>query len=281
MRGVPPRRFAGELALLSTVWAGLAVTGCSAFAPSASRLPSTVACGGSTARGLGLCRLAVRQAVPRQRRCHSDGIAMTSSTEQAAALAVLKTRIIQLTSEFGDPAVGVPVHVQRHINDIAREMESLNPMPDAASAQKQALQGTWRVRYTNCVPPSNGQLGPWIGEPFQVVDIDSASYQNRLGFFGRNVELVLSARWRERDSESWFVTFETIGLELFGQALPTIRFPAGTQKTWCMTYTDADTRLVRAGSEGARSPARQLGMYAPDLGVEKDAFLFVMTRVKD
>ena len=35
-----------------------------------------------------------------------------------------------------------------------------------------------------------------------------------------------------------------------GKALPKIRFPEGVRKTWCMTYTDADTRLVRAGSDG-------------------------------
>ena len=56
-----------------------------------------------------------------------------------------------------------------------------------ATTNAQALDGSWRVRYSNCVPPSNGQLGPFVGLPLQVVDIDKGSYQNRLAFLNRSL----------------------------------------------------------------------------------------------
>lgn len=148
----------------------------------------------------------------------------------------------------------------------------------AATTNAQALDGTWRVRYSNCVPPSNGQLGPFVGLPLQVVDISKGSYQNRLAFLNKGIQVVLSADWKVRDSETWIVTFRTLALEVLGRQVLELKFPKATSKTWCMTYTDADTRLVRAGSDGAYSPSRELGLYASDAGLAKDSFLFFMTR---
>ncbi|KAJ1464774.1 hypothetical protein T484DRAFT_1867799, partial [Baffinella frigidus] len=50
-----------------------------------------------------------------------------------------------------------------------------------------SLTGSWRVRYSDCIPPSNGQLGPFVGDPFQVVKMGGV-YENRLKFFGGNLQ---------------------------------------------------------------------------------------------
>ena len=65
---------------------------------------------------------------------------------------------------------------------------------------------------------------------------------------------------------------------LAGQALKPIGFPAGTERTWLLTYTDADTRIVRAGVDGGRSTARELGLIKKGEGEAADAYLFVLTR---
>ena len=50
------------------------------------------------------------------------------------------------------------------------------------------------------------------------------------------------------------------------------------RRTWLLTYTDADLRLVRAGVDGGRSTARELGLVSADEGQAADAYLFVLTR---
>ena len=37
-------------------------------------------------------------------------------------------------------------------------------------------------------------------------------------------------------------------------------WPEGTERTWLLTYTDEDTRIVRAGVDGGRSTVRDLGL---------------------
>lgn len=69
-----------------------------------------------------------------------------------------------------------------------------------------------------------------------------------------------------------------VHVQVLGQQVLKFNFPKATSKTWCMTYTDADTRLVRAGSDGAYSPSREMGLYAKDVGLAKDSFLFFMTK---
>ena len=54
--------------------------------------------------------------------------------------------------------------------------------------------------------------------------------------------------------------------------------PRPTHRTWVLTYTDDDTRVVRAGVDGGKSTARSLGLVEEGVGEAKDAFLFFMTR---
>merc|ERR1711879_988151 len=173
-------------------------------------------------------------------------------------------------------AVNVPNEVRDSIEGLFRKLEAANPTPAVATVNSAALHGRWRVRYSDCVPPSNGQLGPFVGEPFQTVDIDAQRYCNVLTL--GPLQVVLSADWTVRDSMTWRVNFKTLQFSLWGLQLPSITFPSGTAKTWCMTYTDADTRIVRAGADGGYSPSRELGLYNKTVGLERDAFVFFMTR---
>eukprot|EP00961_Rhodomonas_salina_P127670 1721392-Rhodomonas_salina.1 len=59
------------------------------------------------------------------------------------------------------------------------------------------------------------------------------------------------ARWRDEKSDN-----VTRGCDNVEKRSDNVargpRFPEGTARTWCMTYVDADTRIVRAGLDGGR-----------------------------
>jgi len=95
-------------------------------------------------------------------------------------------------------------------------------------------------------------------------------YENRLKFFGGNLQVVLPALWEERDDSSWRVTFLSVGAEVLGKSAFQIKFPPGKSKTWWMTYADADTRVVRAGNDKSNS-----GSWEEE---DDEVFVFFMTR---
>ena len=211
----------------------------------------------------------------------SVGVLPTSSGSNGNN-AELKSEILSQLAPFGDPALNVPTTAFDDVNELCRKLEKRNP----SSSQKaaiEALQGTWKVRFSDAPPPSNGALGPFRGRAFQVVDVASKTYTNELAAFGGALFVKLLATFEPKlDSPSSAVAlrvaFRTITFSLFGVALPAVTFPAGTERTWLLTYADDDTRLVRAGVDGGKSTVRDLGLIDKAEGEAADAYLFVLTR---
>mmetsp|Transcript_64999 Transcript_64999/g.89319 ORF Transcript_64999/g.89319 Transcript_64999/m.89319 type:complete len:366 (-) Transcript_64999:253-1350(-) len=172
--------------------------------------------------------------------------------------------------------MNVPPNVRDVIDTLARELETRDPTSKPATEGIAALDGRWRVRFSDAPPPSNGALGPFVGEAYQVVDVLRKVYSNQLMLGPLNV--TLSADFRPRDDRSLRVAFKTLDFAVLGQRLFGIRFPEGTERTWLLSYTDTDTRIVRAGVDGGRSTARELGLIDSEEGQNADAYLFVMTR---
>ena len=198
----------------------------------------------------------------------------------------LKSEILELLAPFGDPALSVPSTTFQQVNAACRELERENPNANSAGALD-ALQGTWKVRYSDAPPPSNGALGPFRGRAYQVVDVPSRTYTNELSVFSGALDVKLRASFEPKEppaglsSVALRVTFETIQFSLLGLGLPAITFPQGTERTWLLTYTDDDTRLVRAGVDGGRSTARDVGLLQKEEGEAADAYLFVLTRATE
>ena len=149
----------------------------------------------------------------------------------------LKSEILGLLAPFGDPALGVTDETFDAVDAACRKLERSNPT--AASNCVPALEGAWRVRYSNAPPPSNGALGPLRGRAYQVIDADAATYSNELSLFGNLIQLKLKATFEQRVSSeaALRVAFRSITIFLAGVALPAIEFPAGTERTWLLTYT--------------------------------------------
>ena len=193
----------------------------------------------------------------------------------SSGTADLKKSILALLEPFGDPALRVPDTEFRLIDEQCRLLEARNPAPGADALE--ALQGCWKVRYSNAPPPSNGALGPVRGAAFQVVDSAARSYVNELTLFDA-VTVAVRASFEPRADDELRVTFEAIEVAAFGTRLFSKPFPPGVERTWCLTYTDAATRVVRAGVDGGRSVARDVGLLERDAGEAKDAYLFVLRR---
>eukprot|EP00957_Ditylum_brightwellii_P211853 15366677-Ditylum_brightwellii.AAC.1 len=62
------------------------------------------------------------------------------------------------------------------------------------------MDGKWKVEYTTAPPPSNGQLGPFVGIARQVIDLDTKRYSNLLIVDPNEwLSATLDATWEEWD----------------------------------------------------------------------------------
>eukprot|EP00522_Entomoneis_paludosa_P004036 CAMPEP_0172472286 /NCGR_PEP_ID=MMETSP1065-20121228/68259_1 /TAXON_ID=265537 /ORGANISM="Amphiprora paludosa, Strain CCMP125" /LENGTH=228 /DNA_ID=CAMNT_0013230417 /DNA_START=392 /DNA_END=1078 /DNA_ORIENTATION=- len=139
--------------------------------------------------------------------------------------------------------------------------------------------GDWSVWYTDCPPPSNGQLGPFQGTSGQVIfDDEAKTYQNLLKVPPNDwLTATLDGVWEEWDgtlltienyqtegyasitnppknidwgANHWKVTFVQLTIRLLGITLVQKEFPPNTSRVWRTTYMDEEIRIVRAGKTG-------------------------------
>ena len=74
---------------------------------------------------------------------------------------IVKDAILDLLSPFGDPALNVPESTLLEIDSKCRELEACNQKKGRAAIA--AIEGIWKVRFSDAPPPSNGALGPLRG----------------------------------------------------------------------------------------------------------------------
>ena len=191
---------------------------------------------------------------------------------------VLKRSILSALAPFGDPAMRVPAETAAQVDAQCAELEARSPTRSPARGGIGAIDGRWRVRWSDAPPPSNGALGPIAGEAYQIVDAAGKTYSNELALGGGALTITLAASFEPSGDASLRVAFRTLTAAVFGLRLPPITFPAGTERTWLLTYTDDDFRIVRAGVDGGRSTARDAGLIGADEGEAADSYLFVMSR---
>ena len=144
---------------------------------------------------------------------------------------------------------------------------------EAANAQPNRspdFLGEWYVWWTNCPPPSNGQLGPFSGTSEQAIDSEGA-YVNILRvppndwlkavlqgvYEDWNGQILsdINTQGQTQGSEDWGachwkVTFINLTISLLGIPLIQKEFPPGTSRVWRTTYMANNVRIVRAGKTG-------------------------------
>ena len=194
------------------------------------------------------------------------GSAPRGDSGNAERATALKASVLAALQPYGDPALRVPGDVATRVDELCRELEVINPTESPAGAGIDTAEGRWQVRFSDAPPPSNGALGPVRGEAFQIVDVERNSYVNELSLGGGLLTLSLAADFAPSSDASLRVAFRTIVVSVLGLTFPPITFPAGTERTWLLTYVDADTRIVRAGVDGGRSTVRELGIIDKDEG---------------
>jgi hypothetical protein len=165
-------------------------------------------------------------------------------------------------------------------------IETLEPLLERIEAKNTVqepnrdpgFKGRWHVWYTNCPPPSNGQLGPFQGSAEQDIAMegDGEAYNNILRLpancnDGQWLTVVLDGLWEEWDGNHlsagtlveaapnkdqdwgarfWKVTFLRLNFNLFGNLVLSKEFPARVARVWRSTYLDDNTKIVRAGRTG-------------------------------
>jgi len=160
-------------------------------------------------------------------------------------------------------------------------LEALNSNPQPN--RDPDFLGAWHVWYTNCPPPSNGQLGPFQGTASQIVhDATTRSYQNLLAVPPNDwLTATLDGVWEDWDgvfldddegdkddtkekvaagtkdatdwgANHWKVTFVRLKIALFKFVLVNKEFPPDTARVWRTSYLDDEIRIVRAGKTGRR-----------------------------
>lgn len=155
----------------------------------------------------------------------------------------------------------------RDPEDLLCSLEALNAVKEPNRSPD--FLGEWHVWYTNCPPPSNGQLGPFRGTAGQVIqDSSTRSYQNLLAVPPNDwLTATLDGVWEDwngifvddgsSSSENvdwgaahWKVTFLNLKIALLGFPIFHKEFPPGTARVWRTTYLDDEIRIVRAGKTG-------------------------------
>lgn len=173
--------------------------------------------------------------------------------------------------------------IERRARELERAYETTT---SSSTSDVQALSnGTWRVAFTNAPPPSNGMLGPFKGESFQVVDAASMAYENILAVPPESwLRVRLRARYealRDVDASgaTWKVTFETVKLRAFQRFDVFEKSFTGdaTTRIWRTTYVDDNLRIVRAARTMEAIDAARARGRAARAGDDDDC-LFVMTR---
>lgn len=153
-------------------------------------------------------------------------------------------------------------------------IEQLEALEDSKAEpnRKPEFLGQWHVWWTNCPPPSNGQLGPFTGTSEQMIqDAASGSYQNILRVPPNDwIMAVLDGIYEDWDgtllddgsgpqqataqedwgARHWKVTFMKLTISVFGFPLVQKEFPPDTARVWRTTFLQGDVRVVRAGKTG-------------------------------
>ena len=209
------------------------------------------------------------------------------STVPVLSLALIDQAEVAAKVASTDRGRKVSSEEREELETYFRELESRCTLP--APARSPFVQGSWSVEYTDASAPSNGQLGPFAGFAYQVVDLESGRYANVLKVPPNDwLTATLEATWKEWDgvliqddsnhsneltvsetpdrnqdygATSWVVTFESLTIKIFGFPVLSQKFK-NTKRVWRTTYVDENTRIVRAGRTGEKT----------------DEMLFYMTR---
>lgn len=209
---------------------------------------------------------------PTTSRVHHDAVtalsATTKTTQDSSPATALVANIDTALADGQDP---IPYIEQLEAAEVA----------DAQPNRSPTFFGDWYVHWTNCPPPSNGQLGPFTGTSEQSID-NNGSYVNILrvppndwlmavldGVYtdwdGRilsddspaskeenktSADASSSPTLQDWGARHWKVTFLKLTISVLGFPVIQKEFPPDTSRIWRTTYLQDNVRVVRAGKTG-------------------------------
>lgn len=132
---------------------------------------------------------------------------------------------------------------RQKVNEYVAKLEANNPTKDITSST--ILNGKWKLVYTTNEGSSAGKIGPFVGDVYQMIDLNKKFYSNKVSLFNDIFTGVLGATWITKSKALWTVQFQDIVLKLAGIKLVK-KSLSGTEGTWRNTYLDANFRILYA-----------------------------------
>ena len=210
----------------------------------------------------------------------------TRTTTTSAAVSSADTTTTAATAALLEAAIDAALQAgEKNPVPLIEQLEAME-IQNGEPNRSPAFLGEWHVWWTDCPPPSNGQLGPFTGTSEQMIaDRGTASYQNLLRvppndwlmavldgvYEDWDGTLLTGAENEEYDNQQqqqpgtatvstfdwgarhWKVTFLKLTISVFGLPLIQKEFPPGTARVWRTTYMQDNVRIVRAGKTGRTS----------------------------
>ncbi|GMI15343.1 hypothetical protein TrLO_g10514 [Triparma laevis f. longispina] len=194
-------------------------------------------------------------------------LSLQITTVNTLSIPQLKSQIASILPPRN--GVGASAKVCSSILSLSSKLEDLNPTSNPATSNIELSSGSWKVEFSDAPPPSNGQLGPFVGLAIQKISTETQTYSNILSL--PPIKVQLDASYTPLDSSRLKVTFETLEFRLLDKQIIKKSLPKGTTRIWCLTYVDSDTRIVRAGAAGGK-------VKGVESDQEEDAFFFYMSK---
>ena len=162
----------------------------------------------------------------------------------------LLLQLEDLISEAPKNGIDTPKDLERQIVSLCEELEPLNPTK-APVRNLEKMNGFWRMRWTNFAPaaPSSGKLGPFVGDVYQDIDLDTPAARNILKVDFPPVAGELFANPEIVSDSTVAITFVSVGNKLAGMLPvgPKIEFETGKEvRLWEHIYLDDEYRILFA-----------------------------------
>ena len=225
----------------------------------------------------------------------------TNNQKTAAAAASIKAKQAQdalqtleaLIDQAPKNGIGTSDSLATEIVSICESLKALTPFPKPTQ-DPQILSGFWKMRWTNFYPvaPSSGQLGPFVGDVFQDIDLlgnrhGKAKNILRIGPFPPIVGALIASPSIVDDTTA-AITFEQVSNQFAGflPLGPKIQFEAGKEvRLWEHIYVDQDYRILYARRRDdpvtEEEEADDGDDTSPDKKKNPRGFIFVMKRADE
>lgn len=148
--------------------------------------------------------------------------------------------------------IDTPADIALKIHEICQQLEAMTPHPTPTRSTN-LLNGFWRMLWTDYSPagPSSGKLGPFVGDVYQDLDLQTDSIARNIFRLDSPIPIVgeLTATPSIHDDKTVAIAFVKVGTKIAGFLPfgPNIKFEENKEiRLWDHCYVDENYRILYA-----------------------------------